>query len=401
MSALARVVNLGCKVNRVESDSFERQLNALGFTLTEDAGADVVVLNTCTVTAVAEKKTRKAVRRALSENPRAKVIVTGCAALQKPDVYLEMSDRVDVVPKWEMSDHLRTLGSPAECPQGDLLACEAEQRTQHKSRMGIKVQDGCANACSYCIVHSVRGPETSQDPQVVLADARRLAKCGVKEIMLTGINLGRYNHDGKDLAWLLHQLLELGLDARYRISSIEPDNLSTAMIEAAAASNGRICRHFHLPLQSGSDAVLSDMCRKYTRRDFLETVEEIRLAIPEASISTDVICGFPGETDDDFMQTCELCETVGFSKIHVFPYSEREGTPAAARSDQVPHDVRLSRAAKLRSLTARLRAEDLASRKGSCELAVVEDGGVCLTESYHWVAAPAGSREGDLCEVRL
>ncbi len=413
-----KVVNLGCKVNRVESDAFERQLAGSGMTPCA-SDADIVVVNTCTVTAVAEKKTRKAVRQSLAANPRAKVVVTGCAAVQDPSVYAGMSDRVEVVAKWDLEKRLGALaeeavrtdavpahgtpGSPCG-PGGALLpSCDASRSflALGRARVGIKVQDGCANECAYCIVHKLRGPEVSTDPQSVLDDAHEAASLGASEIVLAGINLGRYDFGGLRLDGLLSLLLDEGPDCRIRLSSIEPDNLDDAILRVVASSDGRICRHFHLPLQSGSSKVLREMGRRYSAEDFVDLVAKVRALMPSASISTDVIAGFPGETEDDFMRTFEVCEACGFSKMHVFPYSEREGTPAAARADQVSRDVRLRRAEALRELGARLRKADLASRRGSVELAVVEDETWCTTESYHDVHAPAGAAPGALVEVTL
>lgn len=412
-----QVINLGCKVNRVESDAFERQLVKLGHVPCR-GGADAVVVNTCTVTAVAEKKTRKAVRHSLAANPEARVFVTGCAAVQNPSTYAEMSDRVEVVAKWDLerrlgellgsaasdgvSDHARANGNDVE-PENALADVPASRPflAPGRARVGVKVQDGCANECTYCIVYMLRGPETSTHPRTVLGNAREAAELGAAEIVLSGINLGKYDHQGLRLDGLLSLLLEEVPDCRIRLSSIEPDNLDDATLEVVAASNGRICRHFHLPLQSGSSKVLREMNRRYDADDFVRLVGKVRALMPSASISTDVIAGFPGETEDDFKRTLEVCEACGFSKMHVFPYSEREGTPAAARLDQVPKDVRLYRAESLRDLGARLRVADLESRRGSVELAVVEDEQWCTTESYHDVHAPKGALPGALVEVTL
>lgn len=394
-----RVVNLGCKVNRVESDAFEGSLARMGFAPC-DRDADVVVVNTCTVTAVAEKKTRKAVRQALAANPDALVLVTGCASMQSPSVYTQMSDRVEVVAKWDMEERLASMRG------GMRLEAASSEPTDSflapgRARVGVKVQDGCANACTYCIVHQVRGPEVSTDPARVLDRCREAVELGAGEVVLTGINLGRYGFDGLGLDGLLALLLDAGFPGRIRLSSIEPDNLDQAVIERIAGADGRICRHLHLPLQSGSSKVLSEMGRRYDAEGFVGLVRRVRSAMPLASISTDVIAGFPGETEADFEQTMELCRACGFSKIHVFPYSEREGTPAAARDDQVPREVRVSRAEALRKLADELRQADFAFRRGTVEAAVVEDEQWCTTESYHAVRTPAGSQPGALVDVRL
>lgn len=396
------VVNLGCKVNRVESDSYETQLGEWGLErAAKGEAADIVVVNTCTVTAVAEKKTRKAVRHELATNPNATVFVTGCAAAQSPHIYESMSDRVHVVPKWDMDAFLGSFlkeNVPYTASHGEHVESFL---SPGRTRVGVKVQDGCANECTYCIVHMVRGPELSADPHEVIAQALRASDLGAAEIVLTGINLGRYDYGGLRLTGLLEKLLAYDEIQRIRLSSIEPDNLDDDLVELMAASDGRICRHLHLPLQSGSNKVLSEMARKYSADFFRDLVTNVRERIPSISLSTDVIAGFPGETDDDFEDTYRLCEECGFSKMHVFPYSERKGTAAAERTDQVPREARLGRAEALRELGSMLRQRDLASRQGTTELAVVEDELWCTTESYHAVRRPEGADNGSLVEVTL
>lgn len=402
MTRTFRIVNLGCKVNRVESDAFFDALGESGLVPAGPEDADVVVVNTCTVTAVAEKKARKAVRHALSANPRARVVVTGCASAINAGEFADMSDRVEVVPKAAMIDRLAAIGDAASGTAPDSrLAAASDAPETARERFGLKVQDGCSNECTYCIVRIARGPERSVPVRSVLNSARAMFSSGIPEVVLTGINLGRYSSDGTDLAGLLSLLLDQGVPGRIRLSSIEPDNVTADLVELVASADGRICRHLHLPLQSGSSKVLFEMNRRYSAEEFASTVRAIRARMPGVSLTTDVIVGFPGETEDDFAQSMELCRRCGFSKIHVFPYSEREGTPAAARSDQVPKEVRMLRAAELRRLAAELRAEDLALRAGTVELAAVESPSRATTESYHEIVPPAGARVGTLVEATL
>lgn len=394
------VVNLGCKVNRVESDGFESLFAEHGLMQAPKCEpADVVVVNTCTVTAIAEKKTRKAVRHELAANPTATVFVTGCAAAQSPQVYEGMSDRVEVVPKWDMDERLRTFLDERVHVSSNPGMRSDSFLSPGRARVGVKAQDGCANACTYCIVHQVRGPEMSVDPDDIVSQALRACELGATEIVLTGINLGRYDRDGLRLSGLLGMLLAHGEIPRIRLSSIEPDNLDDELIDLLAESDGRICRHLHLPMQSGSSKVLSEMARNYDAGFMRNLIGDLRCRIPQISLSTDVIAGFPGETEGDFNDTYRLCEECGFSKMHVFPYSERKGTPAAERTDQLPRALRLERAESLRSLGARLRQADFDARRGTTELAVVEDEQWCTTESYHTLRCPAGAKEGALVEV--
>ena len=455
------IVNLGCKVNRVESDAFAAGLLARGCVET-DGAADVVVVNTCTVTGEAEKKTRKAVRRALRDNPAAQVVVTGCAAAIDADTYLSMDPaRVHLAGKLEVDQLLDRLVGPLGHGAQVLAVGEG-----FHTRVGVKVQDGCNNACTYCIVHVARGRATSRNADDVRAECIALARAGVREIVLTGINLGSYRWvaegsaaagssseagevaaaaAGRDahapalaaapaarpaplrLDGLLRQLLADTADihepgepaCRFRISSIEPRDVSDGLIKLMAASDGRICRHLHLPLQAGSTKVLREMHRPYTAEQFGALVEKLYAAMPQLSLSTDIICGFPGETDDEFAETLNLARACRFTKIHVFPYSPRRGTPAAARVDQVAPEVRSKRAARLRALADELREADRARRVGTVELALVEESGVAMTESYYELPAPSappappavpapsadlawsGAKPGSLVEVRL
>ncbi len=416
------IVNLGCKVNRVESDAIASALLKRGFASTSLTDANLVVVNTCTVTGEAEKKTRKAVRHALRMNEQGSVVVTGCAAAIDPDTYRSMSERVHVVSKpdfllavqdgphgaplaYSAEDDARSFGQASGAESFEQLPFGAGFR----SRVGVKVQDGCDNACTYCIVHVARGRATSRPAHEVIEECERLARAGAHEIVLTGINLGSYRDGAKSdpsavrLADLLRLLLNrtASLHApgeppvRFRISSIEPRDVDDSLIELIASSEGRLCRHLHLPLQSGSTAVLREMARPYTAEFFADLVSRMRAAIPELSLSTDCIVGFPGESEAQFAETMALARACAFSKIHVFPYSRREGTPAARRSDQIDPAIKSRRAAQLRALSEELRARDFDRRIGTEELVLVEDGLRATTESYHEIIVadtlPAGA----------
>lgn len=406
------VVNLGCKVNRVESDAFASSLDAHGAKSCDAADADLIVVNTCTVTGEAEKKTRKAVRGALRANDRATVIVTGCAAAIDKDTFLAMDPRVRVMGKAELASSIDAgaWGLDAAAHGPALPVGEG-----YRTRVGVKVQDGCNNACTYCVVHVARGKATSVDPREVVRQCRALASAGVKEIVLTGINLGSYRWRDEEageatgLADLLRILLEDTADlhkdgeypVRFRVSSVEPRDVHDDLIEVLATAGGRVCRHLHLPLQSGNSKVLREMHRPYNAEHFEAIVANLYERVPELSLSTDIICGFPGETEGEFEDTLRVACTCRFSKIHVFPYSKREGTPAAARIDQVPPGVKADRAQRLRDLGDLLRDKEREARKGTRELAVVEEEGIALTESYFEVPAPKNAKAGEMIEVTL
>lgn len=405
------VVNLGCKVNRVESDDASARLAARG-TETAEADADLIVVNTCTVTGEAEKKTRKAVRRALRANDRARVLVTGCAAAVDAAFYEALDPRVRVVGKARLAEEIEAwCDSEGVSAAPPLLPVGPGFRT----RVGVKVQDGCDNACTYCIVHVARGRATSRAADGVVRECAEYARAGAGEIVLTGINLGSYcdgarrDPSATRLAGLLRRLLDATADlhapgafpVRFRISSIEPRDVDDALVDLLAAADGRVCRHLHLPLQAGSSKVLREMARPYDADRFRALVERLYAAVPGLALSTDVIAGFPGETDAEFQETLELARACRFAKMHAFPYSRRAGTPASERPDQVPPDIKAARAAALRALGDELRAAERARRAGTVELALVEEGGVAMSESYFELAASADAPIGSLVRMTL
>ena len=398
-------VNLGCKVNRVETDEAASLLLGSGFEESGLPSADVVLVNTCTVTGEAEKKTRKAVRHALRQNEFARVVVTGCATAIDADTYLSMDPRVTVVPKFELFDYLRENFATNEGFHSVLRSTDA-----FRTRVGVKVQDGCDNACSFCIVHVARGRATSKPVSVVCDEVAALVESGVKEIVLTGINLGSYCDllDGQKtgLADLLTLLLEQtshaeGTLPRFRISSIEPKNVDDALIDVMAQAEGRICRHLHLPLQSGSSKVLREMARPYDAEFFCCLVDKLRASMPSMALSTDIIAGFPGETEADFRETLEVARRSRFMKIHAFPYSKRTGTPAARRPDQIDPAIKQERASRLRQLSEELERLDYSSRVNTVEMALVEPGNRATTESYHTVDVSESYDVGQLVSYRF
>ncbi|MEG0322835.1 MAG: tRNA (N(6)-L-threonylcarbamoyladenosine(37)-C(2))-methylthiotransferase MtaB [Raoultibacter sp.] len=441
------IVNLGCKVNRVESDSLALAFESLGMKPlvagvqgsaqgeTDNAAADLVVINTCTVTGEAEKKTRKAVRRALKDHSHAIVIVTGCAAAIDAEVFEQMDNRVVVVGKLELSQAAQTRagllrvapslafaagedgiegaeGTDSADGAGGTEGTGGEGTEEDKAsllrvggdfptRVGIKVQDGCNNACTYCIVHVARGRAWSRPYAEVLDELIRYTQAGVHEIVLTGINLGSYKDGDMDLTALLERMLEETEGVRFRISSIESRDVDDRLIALMARSEGRIARHLHLPLQSGSARVLREMARPYTAEQFSDLVEKLYAAMPQLSLSTDIIVGFPGETEEDFAATLAMAKRCRFSKIHVFPYSIRTGTPAAKRSDQIDPRIKAQRAQQLSELGEALRKQEYEKRRGSIEEVLVESNGKGMTESYFEIAVSDDLAPGALVNMRL
>ncbi|MHB1136125.1 MAG: MiaB/RimO family radical SAM methylthiotransferase [Coriobacteriia bacterium] len=401
-------VTLGCKVNQAESDTIASALPAAQV-VRDQAEADIIVVNTCTVTGEADHKARKAVRHALGQPGSPTVIVTGCLAALDAAGIAALGDRVIAEPdKERVRERVALLARAADA--GAPTAHPVAVRATRRARVQLKVQDGCDSFCTYCIIPYARGVPRAVPLAGIEASARALVTAGVAEVVLAGINIGRYDDRGATLADVLEAVAATGIP-RIRISSIEPGDIDERLLEVAARTPA-FCRHLHVPLQSGSDTVLARMGRPYDTAGFASRIADVREALGDVSISTDVIAGFPGETDAEHDETLEFVERQGFSRLHVFRYSERAGTPAAAMSGQVPPLVRASRAAGLRALGERLESEYAASAGGRMAELLVErvrpsgdDGLRCVegtTREYlRAVVAHPSAVTGDLLAVRL
>jgi threonylcarbamoyladenosine tRNA methylthiotransferase MtaB len=340
---------VGCKLNQAETQLLGQQFAQAGYRLVSaDEGADVYILNTCTVTHVADGKCRRLLKLAHRRNPQALVVAIGCYA-ERARQELAQIDGVDLVLDNRQKQHLLPLleesgwlSHPLHGQRG--LTTHADFRT----RAFIKVHDGCNNVCSYCIVPLVRGREKSIPFDQVIAEVKHRITEGDKEVVLTGTEIGSYNYAGVGLRELLQYILTQTKVVRLRLSSLQPQEISTKLI--GLWHDGRLCRHFHLSLQSGSNAVLSRMKRRYTVGDYQRAVALIRDRVPEVAITTDIIVGFPGETDAEFEESYQLCRQMEFARIHVFPYSPRPGTEAATMSNQVGDRVRRERSQRMLAL---------------------------------------------------
>lgn len=392
----------GCKVNRAESEKIAAQLLAAGWEQADDASCDVAIVNTCTVTGEAEVKNRKEIRALLRAGCE-HVIVTGCAINIAADHYADISERIvcECDKEHVASCAAELLGLPLPAARQSEAMPLDRVGDGFRTRVDMKVQDGCDNACTYCIVHTARGRARSVPARDVVAEAQHHVSCGVNELVLVGIDLGAYNDGGVNLGGLLTLLQEQTDVGRIRISSIEPQNLNESLIACLESSAGRVCRHLHLCLQSGSDKVLHEMARPYSSAEFLAKVRELKTRVPSIALSTDIIVGFPGETDEDFEATCKVVEQCGFMRLHVFRYSKRPGTPAAARNDQIAPEVMAERSERLRKLGARLAREDALRRVGTCEQVIVERPGRGTSESYHPVRLDADIPVGSLVTLRF
>ena len=336
---------LGCKLNQAETESLARQLAAAGYELVDSVDeADVYILNTCTVTHVADRKSRNLLRQARRRNGRARLIVVGCYAERSPQE-LSRIDGVALVlgngQKAQVLDRLKEL---------DCLSLSTGQSLYQygRNRSFVKVHDGCRSFCSYCIVPLVRSRVESVPVEQVVAEIQNRVADGVKEVVLTGTEIGAYHRDGVDLTGLLKRVLaETGI-TRLRLSSLQPQEISAELLELW--KDNRLCPHFHLSLQSGSDSVLGRMKRRYTSAEYRRVVALIREIVPDAAITTDVITGFPGETEAEFEESHNFCRQISFARVHVFPYSRRPGTEAAGMSEQVLEGVKKERVQKTLAL---------------------------------------------------
>ena len=338
---------LGCKLNQAESESLARRFVQAGYELVEHLNeADVYILNTCTVTRTADAKARHLLRTAHRQNPDVVIIATGCYAqrlaseladIEGVNCVVDNSGKDNLLPVVQkITQKTQTFKEPTVAP------------ATFRTRSFIKIQDGCRNFCAYCIVPYVRSIEVSVPPDTIIDEIRQRDKEGYQEIVLTGTRVGGYTFSGLDLLGLLQRILEETTIPRIRLSSLQPQEISPELIKLW--KNNRLCPHFHLSLQSGSAEVLKRMKRHYTPEDYQRVVKLIRQEVPAVAITTDVIVGFPGETDKEFEESQEFCQAIGFARIHVFSYSPRSGTEAAGMTGQVSDKIKKERSQQMLAL---------------------------------------------------
>jgi threonylcarbamoyladenosine tRNA methylthiotransferase MtaB len=329
-----KISTLGCRTNQYESEAYATQLRTLGY---REAGegeeADICIVNTCTVTESADSSSRHQIRQLHRQNPAASLVVTGCLAERLPDELKAIPGVTHLVPNKEKENLLASI-----FPQEELPEFKIDQFSAH-TRAFVKVQDGCDSYCTYCIIPYVRGKSRSKPLDDILEEVRGLVKNGYQEVVLTGINIGDYvSINGERLADLVRAVDQVEGLTRIRISSIDPDEVDDNLMDAVL-SGKKTCHSFHIVLQAGSNVILKRMNRKYTKQVFLETIHRLKKAAPHFTFTTDVIVGFPGETDADFEETLEIMREVKFAKVHMFPYSPRARTRAATYPNQVPPAV--------------------------------------------------------------
>jgi len=392
----------GCRVNQADSFEIEECLRSGGAQAAPADEADVVVVNTCTVTGAADQGARTLIRRIARRNASARIIVTGCYATRAPEALSSMPGVVRLVGndgKAQLITDLRGLGD-GDGPCGTHIEPGVNGRTAYS----LRVQTGCDEPCAFCVIPSTRGPSRSTLVSDVLADVDRLAAAGYRELWLVGVHLGSY---GRDLAPsssfidLLRALDTAPGDVTFRISSLEPMDCRPEVVDLLEKS-GRFAPHLHLPLQHGSDRVLSAMRRPYTAEQCRQLVDDIRARLPHASIGTDVIAGFPGETDADAEASERAVEAMPLSYLHVFPYSDRPGTAAAAMTPKVAPGLVKTRAARLRGIGARLSARFARSQVGSTRPGLtLDDGTTVLTDNFLKVRIGPGLARNVRVRVRI
>ncbi len=398
------IVTFGCRVNQADSLRIEEDLRARGGVAVPSSDADLVIVNTCSVTSSADQGARQTIRRISRDNPSAEVVVTGCYATRRPDEVAALPNVIRVVANhdkdWLVQNTAERFGNGDGACGGPI-----EPGAAGRTAFTLRVQTGCEERCSYCIIPATRGAGRSQPVDHVLREVERVASAGFREIALTGVHLGSYGRDltpGSSLVSLLRAFESSSADVTFRISSLEPMDCTPEIVGLISESRGRFAPHFHLPLQHASDRMLGLMRRPYTQAYYRDLVESIVGRLPHASIGTDMIVGFPGETDEDFRANLDYLPTSPLSHVHVFPYSDRPGTDATAMPAKVPGATIRERGARLRAIGAELARRFKESQIGTVRPGLtIEDGSLVVTDNYQKVRIPAGLARNRRIAVRL
>ncbi len=404
------ILTFGCRVNQADSFEFDEGLRARGAVESAVEDADLVIVNTCTVTGAADQGARQVIRRIARQNSKARIIVTGCYATRTPDQLAGLPSVIRLVPNdakprlVECLDDEFPRTTAARFGEGPGGCGAIEPGAMGRTAYPLRVQTGCDETCAYCIIPSTRGASRSRPLDVVLAEASRLAASGYKELWLVGVHLGSYGRDlapSSSLLELARALDGLSGDVTCRISSLEPMDCPDELVDLVARS-GRFAPHFHLPLQHTSDRVLRAMRRPYTFASFQRLVAGIRSRIPHAFIGSDVIAGFPGETDDDMAHALDVLPTLPLAALHVFPYSDRPGTDAAAMDTKVPSLVVTDRARRLRDVGRALGDQFTRSMLQTTRPGLtLDDGTTVLTDNFLKVRIAAGLPRNVRVSVRI
>ncbi len=368
---------LGCRVNLYETDALASRFKTAGYEIVDsNSDADVFVVNTCTVTNTSDQKCRQAIHQIRRKHPEALIAVTGCMVNHRKEELLQSGIADYVIDNERKSalfdiidEHFKTGHSDPEGYDRDLFSYRPAFDTFH-TRSLIKIHDGCNNYCSYCIIPMVRGRSTSRPAEDIYNNVREVVAHGFKEIVLTGVNMGRYKYEGTNFEQLVENILNIDGDFRVRVSSIEPDQFSDRFLKLF--QHKKLAPHMHICLQSGSDDTLKRMHRFYTVAQFHEMCQRIKAFRPDFNITTDIIVGFPGETIQTFKESCDFAREIGFSHIHTFKYSVRTGTKAAAMPDQVPEKVKTERSEVMRQISLENKIKYFESMQGKTQRMLIE-----------------------------
>ncbi len=394
------IVTFGCRVNQADSLRMEEGLRARGGIATAAPDADLVVVNTCSVTATADQGARQAIRRIARDNPTSRIVVTGCYATRCEADVAALPNVVRVVRNSE-KDALVERVTDGHGPCGAAI----EPGVAGRTAFTLRVQTGCEERCAYCIIPSTRGAGRSLPIDDVVREVTRVSAAGFKEIALTGVHLGSYGRDlpsSCTLIDLLRALERLAADVVFRISSLEPMDCTPAIVDLVASSGGRFAPHFHLPLQHASDRTLGAMRRPYTLDDYRRLVDAVHARLPDASIGSDMIVGFPGETDEDFGANVDYLPSSPLTHLHVFPYSDRPGTEASSMREKLDGITIRDRGMRLRQIGAGLTRRFHASQAGTTRPALtLEDGSLVVTDNYLKVRIPPGLPRNQRVRVRI
>ncbi len=401
------VLTFGCRVNQADTMTIERDLRDRGAVASPVAEADVVIVNSCSVTSSADQGTRQSIRRVARDNPRARIVVTGCYATRCPGEVAALPGVVAVVPnqrkdtlvdEWmttadRFAGGIGPCGAPDGPPAGDRQGA-APGFSLDRTALTLRVQTGCDEQCSYCIIPSTRGTSASRPVAEIVAELHRAEASGFLEVTLTGVHLGAYGRDlapAGSLSGLLQAAVEATADLTLRLGSLEPADVPDSL--GALASSGRLAPAFHLPLQHASDAVLRRMRRPYTLAGYRRIVDRLRDDLPHAALGSDIIVGFPGESDEEFAALCAYLEASPLTMLHVFPYSDRPGTEASAMAGKIAPPVIKERGRVVREIGQRLSARFRASQAGTLRPSLtIEDGTVAVTDNGIRVRVAAGHR---------
>lgn len=407
-----KFLTLGCKVNLYETEAMKGLFEKSGYEVTENEDADVFVINTCTVTAMSDRKSRQMIRRAKKKNPQSIVAVVGCysqvspdevAKLEDIDIIMGTTDRTKIVEYVEAFDGNRQTYVKSEIPK---IFEDLKSTHQSRTRATLKIQDGCRNFCTYCIIPFARGPLRSKSIESTLEEVKELAENGYKEIVLVGINLAMYGIDNNSsLIDIIEAVCGVEGIERVRLGSLEP-NLVTDEFIARTKKLDNFCHHFHLALQSGSTTVLERMKRHYTAEEYLKAAKMLQDAFDDCALTTDVMVGFPGETEEEFEESRNTVKQVGFSSIHVFPYSRRKGTVADKMENQVDENIKNIRSEKMIETGKILKKEFFEKYIGKTMTVLIEretEQGTFEghTSNFIQVFAKGNGSEGKLINVKL